>query len=236
MTSIAQRQTVCERPEADPLEQLRERLVGLAQARGFAGAVYMQLGHGLASATAAAPRFLAATPGFDAERYVRRGFLALDPLAGRARVSHAPFAWRLPDLQPVDAGQARYLTVMSDWGMREGIVAPVQDYAYGPSLLNLYGPCGLAPDHGALMLEAAQVHMAARSLPAASAPEALLNAREIEVLRLAAIGWTEQETALSLSLSRRGVQFHLAHAVEKLGAANKTAAVAMAVSAGLISL
>jgi DNA-binding CsgD family transcriptional regulator len=112
----------------------------------------------------------------------------------------------------------------------------VQDYAYGPSLLNLYGPRGRAPDPGALMLAAVEVHMAARALPGQTAADSLLNAREIEVLRLAAIGRTEQETAHSLSLSRRGVQFHLARAMEKLGAANKTAAVATAVSAGLIGL
>ncbi len=58
----------------------------------------------------------------------------------------------------------------------------------------------------------------------------------MDVLRLAALGSTEQETAFALSLSRRGVQFHLARAVDKLGAVNKTAAVARAVGAGLISV
>ena len=61
-----------------------------------------------------------------------------------------------------------------------------------------------------------------------------LTAREVMVLRLAAQGRTEHETAQALRLSRRTIQYHLASAVEKLGAPNKTAAVARAVGHGLI--
>ena len=64
----------------------------------------------------------------------------------------------------------------------------------------------------------------------------LLSAREIAVLRLAALGRTEQETAETLRLSRRTIQYHLASAAVKLGTPNKTAAVARAVSRGLIVL
>jgi len=63
-----------------------------------------------------------------------------------------------------------------------------------------------------------------------------LSEREAAVLRLAALGCTEQATAGALRLSRRTIQYHLASAVEKLNAPNKTAAVARAVCAGLIDL
>jgi DNA-binding CsgD family transcriptional regulator len=56
----------------------------------------------------------------------------------------------------------------------------------------------------------------------------------MQVLRLAARGLTEVETAAQLRLSRRGVQFHLARAGAKLDTSNKTAAVARAISLGLI--
>jgi DNA-binding CsgD family transcriptional regulator len=228
---------------------LRQKMAGIAMSYGFAGAVYVHLGHGLRAAAdpnaTFVPRRLLATHGFDEVQYLRRNHLAHDPIAIRAVQRHAPFAWTLDDLLDADPGRRRVVGVMQSWGMQVGLVAPVQDYACGPAFLNLFGPAsktavrGTHADLGQLMLLAVQVHAeAAKVLPGSSefGPDAELNTREMEVLRLAAIGKTEQDTALTLTLSRRGVQFHLARAMEKLGAVNKTAAVARAISAGLISV
>jgi len=221
---------------------LRAMLAAVAQAHGLVGAVYIHLGHGfrrrLDPSVHVGPRRLVATRGFDEAQYGRRSYLAFDPLALRASESHMPFEWRLADMEDANVDRRRLFGAMAAWGMHEGVVAPVQDYALGPALLNLFGPrCGPI-DHGALMLAAVQVHQTAASLPEPrrTIQDFLLNPREMEVLRLAAVGRTEQETAMALALSRRGVQFHLARAIEKLGAPNKTAAVARAVDAGLIRL
>lgn len=61
-----------------------------------------------------------------------------------------------------------------------------------------------------------------------------LSPREIEVLRWSALGKTVGQIAQLLQLSERTVNFHIGTAIRKLGAANKTAAVARAALYGLI--
>lgn len=226
---------------------LRERLAAVARTHGFTGAVYTHFGHDLdgvlAASSSPAPRRLAATGAFDEARYLSRGYLRHDPFAGQAGAGLAPFVWRLAAFDQGDAARIRVLGVFGAWGMRAGVGVPVQDYALGPALLNLFtdddDPVKLEANHGLFMLEAVRIHLMARTLPVGGAEAAQLSrlsAREMQVLRLAAVGRTEQETAQTLALSRRGVQFHLARAVEKLAAPNKTAAVAKAVGAGLIQI
>lgn len=60
-----------------------------------------------------------------------------------------------------------------------------------------------------------------------------LTAREVEMLRWTADGKTSGEIAQITAISERTVNFHLNNAVEKLGAANKTAA---AVKAAMLRL
>ncbi|MBI5824654.1 MAG: response regulator transcription factor [Chloroflexi bacterium] len=62
-----------------------------------------------------------------------------------------------------------------------------------------------------------------------------LTDRELEVLRLAAKGFTNKAIGVQLSISDRTVQGHLAHIFAKLQANSRTEAVMRAVSLGLIS-
>lgn len=61
-----------------------------------------------------------------------------------------------------------------------------------------------------------------------------LTERELDVLRLAAKGFTNKAIGVQLSISDRTVQGHLAHIFAKLQANNRTEAVMSAVSLGLI--
>jgi DNA-binding CsgD family transcriptional regulator len=63
-----------------------------------------------------------------------------------------------------------------------------------------------------------------------------LTEREQEVLRWAALGKTSGETAAILGLSERTVNGHLTAAQQKLGCANRTATVAVAVARGVICI
>lgn len=65
---------------------------------------------------------------------------------------------------------------------------------------------------------------------------ASLSDREREVMGWAARGKTAAETAEILSLSVETVQTHIKHSVDKLGAGNKTHAVAKAVFIGLVDI
>jgi DNA-binding NarL/FixJ family response regulator len=67
-----------------------------------------------------------------------------------------------------------------------------------------------------------------------NAVEALTD-RELDVLRLAAKGYTNKAIGLQLSISDRTVQGHLAHIFAKLQANSRTEAVMRAVSLGWIS-
>ena len=62
-----------------------------------------------------------------------------------------------------------------------------------------------------------------------------LTPREAEVLRLAADGATSEEIAAMLFLTEHTVKSHLKRIQGKLGARNRTHAVALALRAGLIS-
>jgi DNA-binding NarL/FixJ family response regulator len=62
-----------------------------------------------------------------------------------------------------------------------------------------------------------------------------LTDRELDVLRLAARGFTNKAIGMQLSISDRTVQGHLAHIFAKLQANSRTEAVMRAVSLGLIS-
>lgn len=63
-----------------------------------------------------------------------------------------------------------------------------------------------------------------------------LTAREVEVLELLAEGLPNKSIATRLGISDQTVKFHVASICGKLGAANRTQAVRLAVRRGLISL
>ena len=67
-------------------------------------------------------------------------------------------------------------------------------------------------------------------------PVELLTERESEVLRLLAQGKTNKEIASALYISERTVKFHVSAIMGKLGAGNRTEAVAAAAQRGLVKL
>ena len=67
------------------------------------------------------------------------------------------------------------------------------------------------------------------------APAEPLTDRELEVIRLAAKGYTNKAIGIQLGISDRTVQGHLAHIFDKMHATSRTEAVMRAVSLGWIS-
>ncbi len=70
--------------------------------------------------------------------------------------------------------------------------------------------------------------------PASRGPVDDLSPREYEVLRLLALGYTNQEIAASLVVSVRTVESHRAHVMSKLRAGSRAAMVRHALEAGLL--
>jgi DNA-binding NarL/FixJ family response regulator len=62
-----------------------------------------------------------------------------------------------------------------------------------------------------------------------------LTAREHEVLRLVAVGKTNQQIGVELAVSKRTAKAHVERIIARLGVANRTEAVARAISLGVIS-
>ncbi|MDB5983291.1 MAG: hypothetical protein JWQ69_4306 [Pseudomonas sp.] len=61
-----------------------------------------------------------------------------------------------------------------------------------------------------------------------------LSIRETEVLRWSAEGKTAEDIGLILHLTERTINFHIANAIKKMGASNKTSAVVQAVLCGVL--
>jgi len=74
------------------------------------------------------------------------------------------------------------------------------------------------------------------SAPAKLPEGEALTERELEVLRLLALGRVNKDIATALFISERTVKFHVSAILAKLGASNRTEAVAMAAHQGLVSL
>jgi DNA-binding NarL/FixJ family response regulator len=88
-----------------------------------------------------------------------------------------------------------------------------------------------------------QVHAGKRCVPPEVAShlaeflaEDALTAREVEILRLIAKGNRNRDVADCLSISEDTVKVHVKHAMEKLGANDRTEAVVIAVRRGIIYL
>jgi DNA-binding NarL/FixJ family response regulator len=64
----------------------------------------------------------------------------------------------------------------------------------------------------------------------------VLTRRELEVLRLLVHGRLNKEIGVSLAISERTVKFHVRSILNKLGASNRTEAVALATRRGLVEL
>lgn len=90
--------------------------------------------------------------------------------------------------------------------------------------------------HGKAVLDAALAQRLIQRMAEPSAPALIepLTEREMEILSLAGKGMTNKAIAVSLSISDRTVQNHLAHIFQKLQAASRTEAVMRAVSLGLL--
>ncbi|MEQ1501764.1 MAG: HD domain-containing phosphohydrolase [Myxococcota bacterium] len=70
--------------------------------------------------------------------------------------------------------------------------------------------------------------------PAVRGPRPALTPRQLEVLRLIALGRTEKEVAQALALSPRTVHHHVTHIYERLGVSTRVAVALFAVENGLL--
>ena len=173
----------------------------------------------------------------------------LSPIAAVCRVTTRPFAWDAAEVARV-VREARHRPRVS-WnmtpenGIHGGITVPIhmpraRTGSVGwlarspdvdiPAKLEQYGSAlRLAAMHMMDLIHAKRVEAAEPVLPAEA-----LNERELECLTWAGLGLTDADIGRMIHRSPATSRFHLDNAVAKLGARNRTQAVAMAAQLGLV--
>ncbi|ABD05129.1 transcriptional regulator, LuxR family [Rhodopseudomonas palustris HaA2] len=172
------------------------------------------------------------------ELYVGRNYMAVDPVPRHGAATVQPFEWSdAPYDRKRDRAAHQVMTDAAEFGLVRGYCIPLH-YDDGGAMISMAGE---APDldptaKGAMQLIGVYAHNRLRSLNRPKPQRRLLTSRECEILSWAAQGKTAWEISMILRIAERTVKFHLIEASRKLNAVNRTAAVAKALSLGLIRL
>jgi DNA-binding NarL/FixJ family response regulator len=118
-------------------------------------------------------------------------------------------------LAAIEAGAAGYLLKAAP---QAEIVAGIRSVAAGQS--------ALSPQVAVRLVE---------RMRQPAVPETVLTARETEVLRLVASGHSNKQIAVALGIGESTVKTHLLKTFDKLGVADRTRAVTLAMERGLLA-
>ena len=236
------------------LDELKVAMHGIAQDYGFASFGFVAVD----APEIDVPFWMATSDERWNADYERNGFLADDPVVRRVRRSNMPFSWsdvtlplRLGKRKP---GAHKVMEAARDHGLTEGYVVPFhfvdrfgrinsasgvlywQDRSTAFRRLSKQVRSELHLLMIYLMAKALEVRAGDRPrdtrLPG---PEDVqLTDRERVVLEWAGRGKTAADTAGILGISAETVNTHMANAMRKLDAANKTHAIVKAIKARLI--
>lgn len=175
------------------------------------------------------------------ERYLRRAYHSIDPTVAHARTTVEPLAWSR-ELFAGDALGALARDTLAI-GLNHGWTQPMHDANGSFGMLTLARRGGPLGDEE-LRAKLPMMQWLARVVHQRLFGEFLswqrnesishLTERELTCLRLAAEGGTAADISRLTGVGERTVNFHMANALTKLGATNKTHAVALAMRMGLL--
>jgi LuxR family quorum sensing-dependent transcriptional regulator len=171
--------------------------------------------------------------------YCKHDYIRFDPIARLARQSASPFVWEGSSyFRSEDANVAAVMKHAADFGMARGFIVPIHGPAGYEAAVSMSGvdidlPAKLRPG---LHLMAQYSFNQIWSVAAPQRKTPCLTGREREVLTWAAKGKSAWEIGEILDITKRTVDEHAQHASRKLGAVNRTQAVAMALRNHLISI
>ncbi len=171
--------------------------------------------------------------------YTDRSYDRVDPVVRKCRRSVNPFEWsEAPYDAELEPGAAEVMTRATDFRMSRGFIVPIHGLTGYEAAVSLGGVhLDLNPrSKPALHLMAMYGFEHIRRLlePAVSAT-ALLTPREREVISWASQGKSAWEIGEILHITQRTAEEHLATAARKLGAVNRTHAVALAIRNKIIA-
>jgi LuxR family quorum sensing-dependent transcriptional regulator len=170
-------------------------------------------------------------------RYAGNGYVHMDPVIRKIRVSTMPFMWDEAPYARDDHGGARVMNESPSFGLVAGMTVPIhtlRGVTAGVCFSSRHRLSWDSETRAALHVVAIYAHARAVELLTTEAnlpelPRARLSAREVECLRWTAVGKTTWEISVILKLSEHTVTDYLQSAAAKLNAVNRTQAVAEAI-------
>jgi LuxR family quorum sensing-dependent transcriptional regulator len=173
------------------------------------------------------------------EIYTGNNYDRVDPVMRMSRQSIYPFEWSEAPFDPVsEPGAAEVMNRAMDFGMSRGFIVPIHGLHGYQAMVSLGGVhLDLnSRSRPALHLMAMYGFERIRHLlDSTPAPAVRLTGREREAINWAAMGKSAWEIGEILHITQRTAEEHLATAARKLGAVNRTHAVAIAISRNIIN-
>ena len=174
------------------------------------------------------------------ERYATNKYVKIDPIVQHLKNSLNPYQWQdaSVDLQRDHPGRL-VLNEATEFGLRAGLAIPLVTMDGTLALVSLGGEKPEIPPLAIGMISLVSTYAIARALQISAtqaiAAESSLTKRETECIRWAAEGKSEWEISMILGISEHTSEKHLLNAKMKLGAVNRTQAVAEAIRRGYIT-
>ena len=179
------------------------------------------------------------------ERYDRMHYFNVDPRFQSCLHYITPFLW---GSRKAFAPQASaFLEDAAHHGMRSGITLPLRSPMGENAMLGVESPRNELPDDQRLQLAVGRMYLFAshfhdcffhnlrKQVIGTYIKPPRASRRELEVLALAARGYSSKRIGCELGISESTANFHIASIKQKFGVRTRTQAIAQAVHAGLIS-
>lgn len=171
--------------------------------------------------------------------YTKKRYDRVDPTIRKCRQSVNPFEWsEAPYDAELEPGAAEVMQRAVDFRMARGFVVPIHGlsgYEAGVSLGGVHLDLNPRSKPALHLMAMYSFERIRRLLDPRPAAPALLTPREREVIAWASQGKSAWEIGEILNITQRTAEEHLATAARKLGAVNRTHAVALAIRRKIIN-
>jgi DNA-binding CsgD family transcriptional regulator len=176
--------------------------------------------------------------------YVERDFTKIDPVLKCAAASFRPFTWKeLERILPLSKKQVRFLRLGEDAGLHNGIGIPFngpRSQIAGVALATSERTADRTLNIDLMSAYCQQFYVVFKrivGLPDMRFPPMVsLSPKEHEVLLWVVAGKSDDEIGDILSISGNTVNYHLRHIYQKLDVHSRVAAVATAITFGVVDL
>jgi LuxR family quorum sensing-dependent transcriptional regulator len=171
--------------------------------------------------------------------YTEKNYDRVDPVVRKCRQSVNPFEWSEAPYDPeLEPGAAEVMRRAADFRMSRGFVVPIHGltgYEAGVSLGGVHLDLNTRSKPALHLMAMYGFERIRRLLQPEPHSSARLTPREREAIAWASQGKSAWEIGEILNITQRTAEEHLATAARKLGAVNRTHAVAIAIRLNIIN-